>query len=161
MVRPRFASMTVVFATLILGAAGTPPAHAQPQACPVGATSEAGACIVRLASVAADSADGSLTGTPIGGTTPITVFGEPESYRASEGFGDSPPDAVQQWDATIARVMDPPNSDYGQSKARAFLPRQLNALATLFPPGTVVLRSAPDPADPHLFVLQSIQPIAP
>ena len=137
------------------------PANAEPIDCPAGSIVDESGCSLRLVSVTADSAQGTMTGTPVGGSTPITVAGEADSYLPSTGFGSAPPDAVQQWDATIDRVDHPsdPNS-YGQGKAKAFLPRQLNELATRLPANTIVLRFVPGGEDPRVSVLLSIQPVA-
>lgn len=134
------------------------PARGEPGGCPPGSTADAGGCSARLASVTADISAGSLTGTPVGGTAPITVFANLPQYLHSTGFGAAP-DAVQQWDGIIDRVGGPP-ADYGEAKGAAFAPRELNRLATEFPPGTLVIRGIPDPSDSHVFVLQSIQPVA-
>ncbi|AQA03201.1 hypothetical protein BVC93_13100 [Mycobacterium sp. MS1601] len=137
-------------------------AHAEPS-CPDGYTPDSGGCVARLTAVSADSAEGTLTGTPIGGATPVTIFGEQRFYLPSAGFGSAPPDLVAQWDAAIAGAGPGAPSDpnwYGEGKAAAFLPRQLNDLAARLPPGTIVVRGEPDPTDSHLFELQSIQPVA-
>jgi hypothetical protein len=155
------ATTATLAAVALLGAA---PAHAEPGGCPTGAATDGTTCVVKLTAVTANSADGSLTGTPAGGSAPITVMGQADSYQLSTGFGGNPPDLVQQWDDTIRRVRDANPSDpnwYGQGKSAAFLPRQLNDLATRLPAGTIVLRSVPDPSDSHLFTLQSIQPVGP
>ena len=144
----------VVFAAIL----GVAPAHGAPDNC-------ADVCTARLISVGANTIDGTITGTPVGGGAAITLAGQGDAYLKSAGFGDAPPDAVQQWDATIDRVknlsLDPsdPNS-YGNGKARAFLPRTLNDLATQFPPDILVVRFAPDDAQSGSFRLVSIQPTA-
>ena len=117
-------------------------------------------CTARLTSVTADVVNGTITGTPVGGGAPITLAGQGDAYLKSAGFEDAPPDPVQQWDATIDRVnnldLSDPNS-YGNAKAKVFLPRTLNDLATQFPPGILVVRFAPD-AQSGSFQLVSIQP---
>jgi hypothetical protein len=136
-----------------------PPAVADPPGCPVGATADGHGCSARLASVTADQINGTLTGTPIGGSVPITIFGEPAFYLPSRGFGSAAPDLVRQWDATIRGVSraDDPGS-YSHGTAEALLPRQLNDLAAQFPAGTVVIRFTPDRSDPHILRPLSIQP---
>ena len=141
---------------------GIGPAEADPQGCPVGATVDGDGCSARMTSVTADDVDGTLTFTPVGGSTPITVFGEPDFYLPSTGFGSAVPDLVAQWDATVHRVRDVDPADpgwYGQGKAQAFLPRQLNQLATQLPAGTIAIRFVPDESDPHILQLQSIRPV--
>ena len=141
-----------------LGAAA---AHGDPQGCPQGAIVDESGCSARLTAVSADSTNGTITGTPAGGRTPITIFGEPDFYLPSTGFANTPPDAVQQWDAAIERVKNANPSDpgwYGQGKTEAFLPRQLNDLATRFPPNTLEVRFGPDDSDPRILRLRSLQP---
>lgn len=140
---------------------GIPSAHADPQSCPAGATADGDGCSARMTSVTADDVNGTLTATPVGGSIPITIFGEPDFYLPSKGFGSAATDLVRQWDATIHRVRDVDPADpgwYGKGKAEAFLPRQLNALASQLPAGTIVIRFVPDESDPHIFQLRSIQP---
>lgn len=120
-------------------------------------------CTARLTSVTANTADGTITGTPVGGGTAITVAGQGDAYLKSAGFGDAPPDPVQRWDDTIgsASNLDVVASDpnwYGNAKARAFLPRTLNDLASQFPSDILVVRFTPDDAQPGVFRLVSIQP---
>lgn len=122
-------------------------------------------CTARLTSVTADVVNGTITGTPVGGDTPITLAGQGDAYLTSAGFGDAKPDAVQRWDATIDSVGDlsvdqfDPNW-YGNAKARVFMPRTLNDLAAQFPPDTLLVRFTPDDAQPGTFGLVSIQPTA-
>jgi hypothetical protein len=123
-------------------------------------------CTVRLQSVTADAVDGTITGAPVGGGTPVTLAGAGDAYLTSEGFGDAAPDTVARWDDTIGEVssLDVAPSDpnwYGNAKAKAFLPRTLNALATQFPPDTLVVRFTPDDTQPGSFRLVSAQPTAP
>jgi hypothetical protein len=121
------------------------------------------ACTATLTSVTANSTDGTITGTPVGGGSPVTLAGQAEAYLKSMGFGETPPDPVQQWDATIDRVTNvDPNSPewYGNAKARAFMPRTLNDLATRLPPNVIVVRFVPDDNHPSWFNLVSIQPVA-
>lgn len=120
-------------------------------------------CTVRLASVTADVINGTITGTPVGGATAITLAGQRDAYLKSEGFGNAPPAPVAQWDSTIESVadLDTGPSDpnwYGNAKAQAFLPRTLNDLAAQFPPDTLVVEFATDDTQPDTFRLVSIQP---
>jgi hypothetical protein len=122
-------------------------------------------CTVRLISVTADAVNGTITGTPAGGGTAITVAGQGDAYQKSAGFGDARPEPVQRWDDTIDSVgslnVDPSDPNwYGNAKARAFLPRTLNDLATQFPPDTLMVRFTPDEAQSGSFRLVSIQPTA-
>jgi hypothetical protein len=118
---------------------------------------------VRLESVTTDAVNGTITGTPVGGGTAITVAGQGDAYQKSAGFGAAPPEIVQRWDDTIDTVVslnvDPSDPNwYGNAKARAFLPRTLNDLASQFPPDTLMLRFTPDNAPSGSFRLVSIQP---
>ncbi|MBN3513189.1 hypothetical protein JYB55_30630 [Mycolicibacterium septicum] len=120
-------------------------------------------CTARLTSVTADVVDGTITGTPDGGGAAVTLAGPADAYLKSAGFGDAPPEAVQRWDAEIDNVsnLDTSPADpnwYGNAKAKVFLPRTLNELATKFPPGSLVVRFTPDDARPDAFRLVSIQP---
>jgi hypothetical protein len=120
-------------------------------------------CTVRLESVTADAVNGTITGTPVGGGTAITVAGQGDAYQKSAGFGAAPPEIVQRWDDTIDTVVslnvDPSDPNwYGNAKARAFLPRTLNDLASQFPPDTLMVRFTPDNAPSGSFRLVSIQP---
>ena len=140
------------------------PAHAAPlpEFC-VPASVVDNLCTARLTSVTADAVNGTITGTPVGGGTAITVAGQGDAYLRSEGFGDARPDAVQRWDDTIDNVnglsVDPSDPNwYGNAKAKAFLPRTLNDLASQFPPDILVVRFAPDDAQPDTFRLVSVQP---
>ena len=49
------------------------PANAEPIDCPAGSIVDESGCSLRLVSVTADSAQGTMTGTPVGGSTPITT----------------------------------------------------------------------------------------
>jgi hypothetical protein len=121
------------------------------------------ACTVRLASVTADVINGTLTGTPVGGGPAITLAGQGDAYQKSMGFGEPRPDAIQRWDAALADVpaVDPSDPNwYGNAKARAFLPRTLNDLATQFPPDVLVVRFTPDDAQSNVYRLVSIAPTA-
>jgi hypothetical protein len=121
-------------------------------------------CSARLTSVTADVVNGTVTGTPVGGGTAITLAGQEDAYLKSAGFEVPLPDAVQRWDAAIDGVKDVDPSDpnwYGNAKARAFLPRTLNDLATQFPPDVLMVRFAPDDAASGSFRLVSIQPTPP
>jgi len=120
-------------------------------------------CSARLTSVTADAVNGTITGAPVGGGTAITVAGQGDAYLKSTGFGEARPDPVQRWDDTIDSVnglsVDPSDPNwYGNAKARAFLPRTLNDLASQFPPDVLVVRFTPDDAQPDSFRLVSIQP---
>jgi hypothetical protein len=112
--------------------------------------------------VTANSIDGTITGTPVGGGAPVTLWGQLDAYLKSQGFGDAPPDPVQRWDSAIDGVVntDPSGPDwYGAANSRAFLPRTLNDLASRFPPDTIVVRFVPDDTHSGLFRLVSIQPV--
>ncbi len=113
------------------------PAHATPPSfCAPPANLVDDVCDARLVSVTADNVNGTITGVPVGGGTAITLAGPADAYLQSVGFGDAPPDAVQQWDTTIERVsgLDMNGPDwYGNAKSRVFLPRTLDELATHFP----------------------------
>jgi hypothetical protein len=120
-------------------------------------------CTARLTSVTADAVNGTITGTPVGGRTAITVAGQGDAYLKSVGFGDALPDPIQRWDETIDSVnalgVDPSNPNwYGNAKAQAFLPRTLNELASQFPPDVLVVRFSRDDAQPVSYRLVSIQP---
>ncbi|MGO4442500.1 hypothetical protein AB4Z42_04000 [Mycobacterium sp. 2YAF39] len=120
-------------------------------------------CTVRLTSVTADVINGTITGAPVGGGTTITLAGQGDAYLKSAGFGDAPPEIVHRWDDTIDSVgslsVDPSDPNwYGNAKARTFLPRTLNDLATQFPPDTLMVRFTPDDAQPGSFRLVSVQP---
>ncbi|MDF3337440.1 hypothetical protein P3H80_08410 [Mycolicibacterium septicum] len=120
-------------------------------------------CTARLTSVTADVVDGTITGTPDGGGAAVTLAGPADAYLKSAGFGDTPPDPVQRWDAEIDNVSNldtsPANPNwYGNAKAKVFLPRTLNELATKFPSGSLLVRFTPDDSRPDAFRLVSIQP---
>ncbi len=120
-------------------------------------------CTVRLTSVTADVINGTMTGTPVSGGAAITVAGQGDAYQKSAGFGSAPPEIVQRWDETIESVnnlsVDPSDPNwYGNAKARTFLPRTLNDLATQFPPDSLMVRFTPDDAQAGPFRLVSIQP---
>lgn len=122
-------------------------------------------CTTRLASVTADVINGTITGSPVGGGAPITVAGQVDAYQKSTGFSDARPDPVQRWDDTIDSVgslsVDPSDPNwYGNAKARTFLPRTLNDLATQFPPDVLLVRFTPDDTQQGSFRLVSIQPTA-
>lgn len=141
------------------------PAHGAPgpDICQPATSGGDNVCTARLTSVTANSTDGTITGTPVGGAAPVTLWGQSDAYLRSAGFGDTPPDPVQQWDATIDRVSNADPSDpnwYGQAKSRAFLPRSLDDLASRFPPNIIVVRFVPDDTHSGWFRLMSIQPVA-
>jgi hypothetical protein len=141
------------------------PAHGDPgpDICKPATSSDDNACTARLTSVTANSTDGTITGTPVGGGTPVTLWGQSDAYLKSEGFGATPPDPVQRWDAAIDGVnnADPSGPDwYGAAKSRAFLTRTLDGLASQFPSDIIVVRFVPDDAHSGWFRLVSIQPVA-
>jgi hypothetical protein len=68
-------------------------------------------CTARLASVTANAVDGTITGTPVGGGSAVTLAGQGDAYLASAGFGDARPDAVQRWDTALNGVNDLDPSD--------------------------------------------------
>ena len=140
------------------------PAHADPlpDFC-VPPTVADNVCAVRLTSVTADVVDGTITGTPVGGGAAITLAGQGDAYQKSTGFEDALPDPVRRWDSAIDSVgsldVDPSDPNwYGNAKAKVFLPRTLNDLATQFPPDVLMVRFTPDDAQPGSFRLVSIQP---
>jgi hypothetical protein len=162
---PTFAAIGAAVAILALPAVSNlAPAHAAPlpSFC-VPASVVDNVCTTRLASVTANVGDGTLTGTPVGGGTSITVAGQADAYQKSAGFGGTPPDPVRRWDEAIDGAsklgVDPSDPNwYGNAKSRAFLPRTLNDLATQFPPGILLIRFTPDDAQANSFRLVSIQP---
>ncbi len=122
-------------------------------------------CTARLTSVTADVVNGTITGKPVDSDTPITLAGQGDAYLKSTGFGTAAPEAAQSWDTAIDQVadldVDPANPNwYGNAKARVFLPRTLNDLATRFPPGSLVVRFAADDTQSGSYRLVSIQPTA-
>jgi hypothetical protein len=122
-------------------------------------------CTVRLASVTADVINGTITGAPVDGGAAITLAGQGDAYVKSAGFGDAAPDPIRRWDATIEDVGSLPVDQfdpnwYGNAKARTFMPRTLNDVATQFPPDVLLVRFTPDDASPGIFRLVSIQPTA-
>jgi hypothetical protein len=158
------AAVAVVVLPVVLNIA---PAHADPlpEFC-VPSTVVDNVCTARLTAVTADVINGTITGAPVGGGAAITLAGQGDAYLKSAGFGDAPADPVQRWDATIDSVgglavdqFDP--NWYGNAKARVFMPRTLNDLATQFPPDVLVVRFTPDDASPGTLRLVSIQPTAP
>jgi hypothetical protein len=151
-------AVIAVLAIPVVRAHGAPP----PGFCAPPATLVDDACNARLTSVTADTVNGTITGTPVGGGTPLTLAGTADAYLRSDGFGDAPPDAIQQWDATIDRVsgLDTDGPDwYGNAKSRVFLPRTLDELATHFPLDTIVVRFTPDTTNSGTFPLVSVQPM--
>ncbi|MCP9276689.1 hypothetical protein [Mycolicibacterium arenosum] len=148
---------------LVLPAA---PAHADPLPEFCGPSSVVDdVCTARLASVTADVVNGTITGTPVGGGAVVTLSGAEDAYLQSTGFGDARPDAVQQWDTAIEQTrdlsVDPSDPNwYGNAKAKVFLSRTLNEMATRFPPDTLTVRFTPDDAQSGSFRLVSIQPTA-
>jgi len=151
----------LVFATVlsIAPADGTP----APDICKPATSVDDNVCAARLTSVTANTTDGTITGTPVGGSAPVTLWGRSDAYLKSEGFGDTPPDPVQRWDAAIDSVnnADPSGPDwYAAGKSRAFLPRSLDEVASGFPPDIIVVRFVPDDTHSGWFRLVSIQPVA-
>jgi hypothetical protein len=143
---------------LLLGTTGTVgigPAQAAPACAP---------STVRLASVTADTIDGTITGSPVGGGAPITLTGPLEAYQRSEGFGETPPPAVKQWDDTLDQANVPIAPDdpnwYGRAKNRAFAPRSLNDLAVSFPANTLVVQYGQGDQRGPACVMSSIRPVA-
>jgi hypothetical protein len=122
-------------------------------------------CTARLTSVTADVVNGTITGTPVGGGAAVTLAGQEDAYQKSAGFGDAPPDPIRQWDMSIDDVsgLDVSPADpnwYGNAKAKTFLSRSLNGLATQFPPDTLTVQFTPDDAWGDAYRLVSIQPTA-
>lgn len=155
----------VCAAALAVGAVLTAaPAQAAPLPAFCGpATVVDGICTTRLASVTTDVVNGTITGTPVGGTEAVTLAGQGDAYLKSTGFGDSPPEHVLTWDSTIEQVsgldVSPAEPNwYGNAKAKVFLPRTLNELATHFPPDSLLVRFTTEEPQPGVFELVSIQP---
>jgi hypothetical protein len=155
---------TVAALVLSVGVPTIAPSHADPlpDVC-VPASVADNVCTARLTSVTADAVNGTITGTPVGSRTPITLAGQGDAYLKSAGFGDAAPAPTKQWDATIDSVgnlavdqFDP--NWYGNAKTRVFMPRTLNGLATQFPPDTLLVSFTSDDARPDAFQLVSIQP---
>ena len=122
-------------------------------------------CTIRLKSVTADVVNGTITGTPVNGGEAVTLGGQKDAYLKSAGFGDAPPEVVQRWDTAIDSVgaldVGPSNPNwYGNAKARVFLPRTLNDLATQLPDNVLMVGFTPDDAQPDVFRLVSIQPVS-
>jgi hypothetical protein len=122
-------------------------------------------CTARLASATADVVNGTITGTPVGGGTAITLAGQGDAYEKSAGFAEDRPDAVKRWDEAIDQVSglstEPSDPNwYGNAKAQVFLPRTLNGLVAEFPPDTLLVRFTPEDAQPNVFRLVTIQPTA-
>jgi hypothetical protein len=120
-------------------------------------------CTSRLTSVTPNVVDGTITGTPVGGGTAITLAGQGDAYSKSAGFGDTPPVPFQRWDTAVDEVnnldLDPSDPNwYGNGKARVFLPRTLNDLASQFPPDSLTVRFTADDTQSGSFRLVSIQP---
>jgi hypothetical protein len=159
----RAGAMTAISALVFAAFLGIAPAHGAPEVCGPATNADNDACTARLTSVTANTIDGTMTGTPVVGGAPITLSGQWDAYLRSDGFGDTPPDPVQSWDAAIDRVnnFDPSDPNwYGQAKSRAFLPRELDELASRFPPNIIVVRFLPDDTHSGWFRLVSIQPVA-
>lgn len=155
-----------VFAVALPIVVNVAPAHADrlPDFCVPSAVVD-NVCTARLTTVTADVINGTITGTPVGGGSAVTLAGQLDAYQKSAGFGDPVPDPIQRWDAGIDSVsnlsVDPSDPGwYGNAKSRVFMPRTLNDLATQFPPDTLLVRFTPDDAAPGTFRLVSIQPTA-
>ena len=161
----RAALTAAIFAAVFPTILSIAPAHGAPgsDTCKPATSGDDNVCIARLTSVTANTTDGTITGAPVGGGAAVTLWGQSDAYLKSAGFGDTPPDPVQRWDAAIGRVnnADPSDPDwYGAAKSRAFLPRSLDELASRFPPDIIVARFVPDDTHPGWFRLVSIQPVA-
>lgn len=158
--------LAAVAVSAILGIAsvsGTPGSDIHDACKPPATVDNANVCTARLLSVRANSTDGTISGTAVGGGAALTLWGPSDAYLKSQGFGDTPPDPIQQWDNTIDRVnnADPASPDwYGAGKSRAFLSRELNGQATRFPVNTIIVRFVPDDSHAGWFKLVSIQPVA-
>ncbi|OBA63055.1 hypothetical protein A5647_06215 [Mycobacterium sp. 1100029.7] len=160
----RTAPIAAISALLLPAVVGITTSHAAPlpDVCRSATTGADDVCTVRLISLTANTIDGTITGIPVGGVAPITLAGQLDAYLRSDGFGNAPPDPVQRWDAAIDHANDaiPSGPDwYGQAKSRAFLPRELNELATQFSPGTTVVRFVSDETTGGGYRLVSIQPV--
>lgn len=156
------AAISVLAFPTILGIAS---AHGAPgpDICKPATSGDDSGCTARLTSLTANSTDGTITGTPVGGGAPVTLWGQSDAYLKSQGFGDTPPDPIQRWNAEIDGVnnADPSGPDwYAAGKSRAFLPRSLDELASRFPPDIIVVRFVPDDTHSGWFRLVSIQPVA-
>jgi len=157
-------TLAAVSALAIPAVLNVAPAHAAP-ALPgfcVPATVVDGVCTARLSSVTADVVNGTITGSPVGGGEAVTLAGEGDAYLKSVGTA-ARPEPVANWDTTIDQTshlgVDPSDPNwYGNAKAKVFMSRTLNGLATQFPPDTLVVRFAADEAQPGAFRLVSIQP---
>lgn len=151
----------------LLGTLSVAPAHATPlPAFCTPSTVVDKVCTARLTSVTADMVNGTITGAPVGGGDAVTLTGQGDAYRESEGFGDARPEPVQQWDEALANVNDLPVDAndpnwYGNAKAKVFLSRTLNGLATEFPPDVLTVRFTPDDTLQGPFRLLFIQPTPP
>lgn len=120
-------------------------------------------CTARLKSVTAEVVDGTITGAPVNGGSPVTLAGPGDAYLKSAGFGDALPEPVRRWDETIDSLsnLSVDQSDpnwYGNAKARVFMSRTLNGLATEFPDNVLMVSFTPDDANPGTYRLISIQP---
>ena len=165
--RPLIATLAApAVLSLVPGVLSTAPAHAAPlpDVC-VPAVVVFVVCTTRLLSVTAVVVNGTITGTPIGGGAAITLAGQADAYLKSEGFGTTPPEAIKNWDTSIEQTAslstDPSDPNwYGNAKAKVFLSRTLNGLATQFPPESLVVRFTSDEPQPNVFGLVLIQPVA-
>lgn len=164
---PTRTAIGVAISTLgSLAIVGVAPAHAAPlpDFCTPSMVVD-NVCTARLTTVTADAVDGTITGTPVGGGSAVTLAGQLGAYEKSAGFGATPPEAVARWDASVDGAsglnVDPSDPNwYGNAKSQAFLPRTLNDLATQFPPDVLVVRFTAADDRPGVFQLVSIQPTA-
>jgi hypothetical protein len=93
----RSRSWAVVAALALPAVLNVAAAHADPlpQFCAPPAVVD-DVCTARLTTVTADVINGTITGTPVGGGSPVTLAGQLDAYQKSAGFGDAVPDAVQR-----------------------------------------------------------------
>src|ERR1700731_3880884 len=77
------AAISVLAFPTILGIA---PAHGAPgpDICKPATSGDDNACTARLTSVTANSTDGTITGTPVGGGAPVTLWGRSDAYLKSQ-----------------------------------------------------------------------------
>ncbi|CAN5521237.1 hypothetical protein BH09ACT8_BH09ACT8_50130 [soil metagenome] len=143
------ATWALALPAIVLGIAV---ADGEVKGCPAAAIDDDGACFGRLIPVTAK--DFTITGTSVGGHSPIALSGQTQAHLPSTGFVGTSSDPVQQSDAAIDRVVNSSDPNwYGNGKARAFLPVELNQRATQFPPDTGMVRFVPDEANPGGFRL--------
>ena len=158
-------TVATIVALSVAADGGAPPVLADPLPSYCVPAAADGTCSVRLESVTSDVINGTITGAPMAGGSAIVLAGQGDAYLPSSGFGDAAPESIRRWDETVAAVntlsVDPSDPNwYGNAKAKVFLPRTLNDLAATFPPGSLVVRFAPDESQPGVYRLTSIQPTA-